>query len=501
MNPQPTEIERRYGAKAAQEWSYVLDFLELQTGFSSNLILVPDASAARVCAADLEAFLKTKGQRLEKIEFNTPHDLQEHFAPWLLEGANLDGAGAVWLASVSSAFDPKHSEWQSAWRYGAARVNERRDELIRRYQIPIFVATATWTNETIRQAAPDWWSVRSLVVSLKPEFTPSDFRPEQRERALVMGRLTLQENPSGDELLDPDIALETAAQLRGVKGEEKVLIRMLERAYQGLIYRDRYAEAEAVAREVLAVEEFMNPSILEKADSLNNLGFALLNQGRFEEAEKSFRTELEWKEKGGASLTSRGNTMDFLGRVLLDSGRLTEAETAFRTALEWQELGGDSFASRGITIDSLGHVLLDSGRLAEAEIAFRTALEWTEGGGVSLKSRGTTMHYLGIVFLYSHQLDEAEKAFRKALEWKKTGRASLFNQGITVYSLGLVLEQFGRLEEAEKVFLQSIEIETLSGTPPRFIQITRDALTRVQKLLNRPDPSLKISPENDSNYS
>ncbi len=459
MKPQATEIERRYGAKAAQEWSYVMDFLELQTGFSSNLILVPDASAARVCAAELEAFLKTKGQRLEKIEFNTPEDLQEQFAPWLLEGANMDGAGAVWLASVSSAFDPKHSEWQSAWRYAAARVNERRDELIRRYKIPIFVATAAWTNETIRQAAPDWWSVRSLVVRLKPEVTLSDIRPEQRERALEMGRLTLQEDYSGDALLDPDIALETIAQLRGVSGEEKTLIRMLERAYKGLMYRERYAEAEAVAREWLAVEKSIANYILENADALSMVGQAQLFQGHLEEAEQAFRTALEWKEKRGDSLTSRGMTMSLLGRVLQISKRLKEAEQVLRTALEWKEKGGDSLTSRGITIDHLGRVLVESGRLEEAEKAFRTALEWAEKGGDSLASRGVMMFFLGRVLVES-----------------------------------------GRLEEAEKAFLQSIEMGIQGGDTPESLQITRDALALIQQHL-KSAPTLNTSTENASSES
>jgi Flp pilus assembly protein TadD len=496
MKTQATEIERRYGAKAAQEWSYVLDFLELQTGFSSNLILVPDASAARVCAAELEAFLKTKGQRLEKIEFSTPEDLQEHFAPWLLEGANLEGAGAVWLASVSSAFDPMHSEWQSAWRYAAARVNERRDELIRRYQIPIFVATAAWTNETIRQAAPDWWSVRSLVVRLKPEFTPSDIRPEQREQALEMGRLTLQEDYSGDELLDPDIALETATQLQGVEGEEKTLIRMLERAYKGLMYRERYAEAEETARNMLVVEESIDAPKLEKAGSLNNIGQAQLNQGHIEDAEKSLKTALEWLETSGNSLIRRGIIMHTLGNVLHDSSRLDEAEKAFRTALEWKETDGDSQTSLAITMYELGRVLLHSGHLEEAEKAFRRALERKEIDGDSLAFRGITIHGLGCVLLASGRLEEAEKAFRTALERKETVGDSLTSRGITMDALGRVLLASGRLEEAERAFLQSIEMRIQSGDTPESLQLSRDALTLVQQL-NRLDPSLSISLKND----
>ncbi len=479
------ELEHRFGKQAAEEWSYLLDFLELSSGFSSNIILVPDAGAARVCAFELEQYLKTKGQRLEQIEISTPEDLQAQFAPWLLEGANIEGAGAIWLASVSTKFDPQHEAWRSAWQYAAARVNERRDELIRRYNIPIFIVTAVWTNEVLQISAKDWWSIRSMLVNIKPEVVLSDLRLEQRAEALEMGKRTLQEDISGDELLDPDIALETAAQLRGVKGEEKILIRMLERAFYSLMHRERYVEAEAVAREVLTLEETTGASILEKAGSLHNMGGTLISQGRLEEAEKAFRTSLEWKQQGEDTLTSQGITMDYLGRVLQDSGRLEEAEKAFRTSLDWLEQSGASLTSRGITMNELGCVLRNTGRLKEAEKVFRTVLDWGEQGKTSLTSQGITMDYLGRVLRDSGRLEEAEKAFRTSLEWLEQGRASLASRGITMELLGRVLRDSGRLEEAQKVFLKSIEIRMQGGDTPENLQITRESLARVQEKLNR----------------
>ncbi len=479
------ELEHRFGKQAAEEWSYLLDFLELSTGFSSNIILVPDAGAARVCASLLEQFLKTKGQRLEQIEIGTPEELQAQFAPWLLEGANLEGAGAIWLASVSTKFDPQHQAWRSAWQYAVARVNERRDELMRRYNIPIFIVAAIWTNEVLQMSAKDWWSIRSMLVNIKPEVMLSDLRLEQRENALEMGRQVLQEDNSSDALLDPDIALETAAQLRGVKGEEKMLIRMLIRAYGGLMHRQRYVEAEAVAREVLAIEEMIGALVLEKVGSLTGIGITLMLQGRLKEAEKALRTSLEWAEQGEDSLTSRGITMHALGQVLHHSGRLEEAEKALRVCLEWQEKDDASLTSRGITMDYLGRVLHDSGRLEEAEKAFRTSLELAERGGDTLTSRGITMDYLGRVLHDSGRLEEAEKALRTSLELAEQGGDTLTSRGILLHILGRVLHDSGRLEEAEKTFVKSIDIRIQGGDIPENIQFTRDALAQVQEKLNR----------------
>ncbi len=479
------ELEHRFGKQAAEEWSYLLDFLELSTGFSSNIILVPDAGAARVCASLLEQFLKTKGQRLEQIEIGTPEELQAQFAPWLLEGANLEGAGAIWLASVSTKFDPQHQAWRSAWQYAVARVNERRDELIRRYNIPIFIVAAVWTNEMLQLSAKDWWSIRSMLVNIKPEVVLSDLRPEQRDNALEMGRQVLREDVSGDALLDPDLALETAAQLRGVKGEEKTLIRILERAYHGLIHRERFAEAEAIAREALSVEEATNTTTSEKIGSLLKIGFALLRQDQLYEAEKVLLIALELEEANGNSPFTHGNIMDLLGRVYFELGRLNEAEKAFELALELMDRSNVSLAIRGIILDFLGRVLLESHRLEEAEKVFRASLKCLKEGGASLAESSVTMSSLGHALLELGHLEESEQTFRTALELAIKGGASLTSCGIVIDALGLVLVSSGRLEEAEKAFVKSIDMRIQGGDTLESLQITRNHLARVQEKLNR----------------
>jgi tetratricopeptide (TPR) repeat protein len=492
---QPTELERRFGKTASERWVQLLRHLDLIDGFSFVVVLVPDETASRICATELEKYLKTRGQRLERLEYATPEMLRENLAVDVLTRVpNDDHLGAIWLSSVTNRFDPKHNDWETAWRYAAARINERRDALRARYNATLIVVGAPWLQETLREAAPDWWSIRSLVIRLQPDFTANELSFKDNFPILESIHAFPQDQ-SEDALLDPDFVLEQAAKLRGVKGQEKNLIQLLNRSISSLLNRGRCVEAEQYAREMLELEEIIGESILEKAGSYTNIGHALLDQGRLDEAEQATRKALELQELGMESLAVRATTLSLLGRVFLfsnrleeaeitlrtalkwldpesnessitmyllgsvlsDLGRFEESEKAFKTALEWVKSSGDSLKNRGYLMISLSPVLYKLGRFEEAETTLRTALEWAESDGDSLLIRGSIMENYGQFLFASGRLEEAENAFRTALEWEKVGGASFMRRGITMSLLGLMLEKSGRFEEAEAAFKQARE--------------------------------------------
>ncbi len=490
---QPTELERRFGTTATERWEQLLRHLDLINGFSFVVMLVPDETASRICATELEKHLKIRGQRLERLEYATPEMLRENLALDVLTRVpNDEHLGAIWLSNVISRFDPKYKDWDAAWRYAAARVNESRDALRARYYATLIVVGAPWLQETLREAAPDWWSIRSLVIRLQPDFIPNELSLEPAQAFPY---------ESEDALLDPDFTLEQAAKLRGVKGQEKNLIQLLNRSISSLLNRGRCVEAEQYAREMLELEETIGESILEKAGSYINIGNALLDQGRLEEAEQAARKALELQELGAESLAVRATTLSLLGRVFLfsnrleeaeitlrtalkwldpesnessitmyllgsvlsDLGRLEESEKAFRIALEWVKSNGKSLKNRGFLMISLSPVLYKLGRFEEAKTTLRTALEWAETDGDSLLTRGLIMQQLGQLLFASGRLEEAEQALRTALEWEEVGGASFMRRGNTLKALGLVLEKAGRTEEAQAAFNQAREWQQLDA--------------------------------------
>jgi tetratricopeptide (TPR) repeat protein len=460
---QPTELERRFGKTASERWAQLLRHLDLIDGFSFVVVLVPDETASRICATELEKYLKTRGQRLERLEYTTPENLRENLALDVLTRVpNDEHLGAIWLSNVTNRFDPKHNDWDVAWRYAAARVNESRDALRARYNGTLIVVGAPWLQETLREAAPDWWSIRSLVIRLQPDFTANELSFKNNFPVLESIHAFPQDQ-SENALLDPDFVLEQAARLRGVKGQEKNLIQLLNRAFAALMNRERSVEAEQYAREMLELEETIGESILEKAGTYTSIGYALLDQGRLEEAEECVKKALEWQELGGASLTVRAITLDLLGRVFLNSDRLLGAEQAFGVVLKWLEFDENSLQARSFTMYGLGHVLSRLGRLEEAEKAFRTTLEWTKQSGSSLTNRGLVMCSLAIVLQNLGRSEEAESAFQTAINWGESNGDSLVSRGLLMYEYSQFLFDVGRVEEAEKAFRTALEWQETGG--------------------------------------
>jgi Tfp pilus assembly protein PilF/2-polyprenyl-3-methyl-5-hydroxy-6-metoxy-1,4-benzoquinol methylase len=114
----------------------------------------------------------------------------------------------------------------------------------------------------------------------------------------------------------------------------------------------RFADAERIYRQVLAV-------MPDSGAALNNLGDALCVLGRADEAEACFRQAL-MLSPGDAEAHNN------LGALLFEMGR-ADAETSFRTALT---LNPDHVQAHA----NLGAVLHSQQRLAEAEASYRRAL-------------------------------------------------------------------------------------------------------------------------------
>jgi len=79
----------------------------------------------------------------------------------------LDAADLVWVECIAS--DPPSTDegqpWAEAWRWVMMRLNERRG-LLSRSGAPLILAAAHELKITFREAAPDLWSVRALVLEL-----------------------------------------------------------------------------------------------------------------------------------------------------------------------------------------------------------------------------------------------------------------------------------------------------------------------------------------------
>ena len=367
-------IERRYGVTAANEWQRVLSHFVLAEGFALLVLTVPDRDGAELCRNELARLLAEDRKRLIALEPTSPEELVR-LASALPEQPADAAIGAVWLSAVVPRSAADHPAWEAAWRRSLAGLNQQRNPLRRRFAWPLLIVGADWVAPTMRDFAPDLWSVRTQVVRIEPD---RDRRAELEPRPPAASRD--EPRAVGGPSPDPEMALREAARLRGIAGRERALAAMLERAGAGYFGRDELGAAETVLREAADLRSRFDTPI-EAGIALHELGRAIRVQGRAAEAEEMFRRALALAEEGGATAVFRGITAHELGRAIRDQDRSAEAEAMFRRALALKEEGDATAVSRGITMNELGRAIRDQGRAAEAEAMFRRALALKEEDG------------------------------------------------------------------------------------------------------------------------
>jgi arylsulfatase A-like enzyme/Tfp pilus assembly protein PilF len=169
--------------------------------------------------------------------------------------------------------------------------------------------------------------------------------------------------------------------------------------------RLRYAEAAALAREVVQARPQMS-------EGYEQLALALRQLERHDEAIAALREGV--RRAGGKESLQRQ-----LGLALSEAGQAPEAVEVLRPLAD----GTDS-----ATLNALGIALSDSGRHAEAEAALRRVVE-------RYPSDPKGSENLGIVLLRMDRIAEARDALRKALEINPGLPIAWNTLGVALYRL------------------------------------------------------------------
>jgi hypothetical protein len=223
-----------------------LSHFALDDGFALLVLVVPDRAGAQLCAAELERVLADRGHRLMRFEASTPGDLWGS-ATAVLEHPQDVNAGAVWLAAPDPAAVRNFPEWKAAWQHTLEGLNQQRNPLRRRLQVPLVMVMAPWVVPLFRDVAPDLWSVRSQVIRIEPEM---------RERGTPVEQTALDRgNESRSTATAPDagLAAKEVERLRRVPGRERELATMLQRLGAALTGQGDFAGAEAALREAASL--------------------------------------------------------------------------------------------------------------------------------------------------------------------------------------------------------------------------------------------------------
>jgi tetratricopeptide (TPR) repeat protein len=232
---------------------------------------------------------------------------------------------------------------------------------------------------------------------------------------------------------------------------------------QRLYQRGKYAEAEALCRQAVAVfEEVLGPKHPLTATSYNNLANNLHAQGRAGRAEPLFRKALAVDEQVlGPTHPDTASTCNGLALNLQAQGRVKEAEPLLRQALAvCKDVLGPRHPYTALGCNNLAVNLKLQGRYQEAEPLYRQALAIQEQV-LGRRHRDTAQGYnnLGVNLQAQGRLQEAESLLRQALAvWEEVLGPKHPDTATSYASLAFNLDDQGRAREAEPLYRQALAV-------------------------------------------
>lgn len=229
---------------------------------------------------------------------------------------------------------------------------------------------------------------------------------------------------------------------------------------EGIVARDRFkpAEAEALYRKSLAIQEKLAPNSLVLASTYVGLSNVALDRGQLAIAEPFLRKALAIQEKLAPESLSIAITYHNLGVLESELGMLVAADANLRRALAIRKSHStEPFVLAG-TYDSLGNVCLSRGRLDEAESFYLKALAIHRTAPRSLDLARTYAN-LGSLAASRGRLEVAEDYYRKDLAITQELASGSLDLAVSYDNLGFVALNRGKLDEAEAFYRRALAIQ------------------------------------------
>jgi tetratricopeptide (TPR) repeat protein len=402
--PNPTFLESlasRYNPADSPDWQPLIRHFELGQGFAFIVLLVPNDDWAEVCREELDSFLRTRGEHIMQVPIASPADLQ-NLAGTLLDMRAETRAGAIWVARAVPEALPDYQVWFKAWRQGVAWLNQYRNPLRRQFEIPVIFVGAPWLQAVLRENAPDLWSVRTLVVRVKPEVTEtvSEMRFPSPDYAV----------PSRGP--DPVFALKEANRFRGKPGAELAVARLLYRAGLGYAARNQWPQAVEAFSESFEIRQRTAAPPEDVADAAYELGTALTWLSQYDRATAVLLQARSAYERVG-NLLGSAQSLWALGNVALQNSDPKAASAYYEEGLVIFR-GLSDVPGEANCIAGLGDVALRAGDDEAGRLRYEEALSLFRSIN-NARAEAHCISGLGDIALWSADLQTANARYQEAL--------------------------------------------------------------------------------------
>ena len=357
-------------------------------------------------------------------------------------------ADCVWIESIHSEFpaqgkDGKDS-WILAWDHFLLRANEHRDAARRHLRGSLILAAPPRVKPRARDAAPDLWSIRSLVLDLTPM---SELVGGRTDR----GNLEAQRTPDSAESGDPDIPVdidfvgaEIERTLRIIRDNREFspegLVRGLGRAVAGHLYKGETRKAVDLAREAVDLlrarprgNDLLAEALTLLSEAVRADGDIAASADQLDEAVMLRRNVLTADGETSYGLRGLAIGLNKAGDVRTESGDLEAATSAFEESLAicrrvLDVYGETSQALRdlAVSLERIGDIHRGAGELKAATSAFeeslaldRQLLDVYGETPQALRDLSISLNRMGAVHRATGDLKAATSAFEESLALRR----------------------------------------------------------------------------------
>src|SRR5216683_3863364 len=246
------------GPSGEEEWQRLRQQLELAEGFWLGFVFVRSPRQAASLRSRTEQLLRVHARATKAVVPETPDELRSALSDVFAKDSAA--VGCLWIECVRS--DPPLADgtagpWTSAWDSLLLRANERREAIRRHLAGGLVFAAPSEIKPRVRDAAPDIWSLRSLVleVASRPLQRPDeDFRVGLKDARIYSDRLAVNAP-------DAEFALaEAERRAAHAHADPRSISFALLQGVEGRLAEGRSRDAVEIARRAVGMLEEQAPN-------------------------------------------------------------------------------------------------------------------------------------------------------------------------------------------------------------------------------------------------
>jgi tetratricopeptide (TPR) repeat protein len=219
--------------------------------------------------------------------------------------------------------------------------------------------------------------------------------------------------------------------------------------------------------------------------NLNQVGLRAFGKGDYVEAQELLEAAVTEAEKFPGKDARLANSLNNLGRCLLEEGATADAEPKLKKALGvYTDLNGPESVEGADVLANLATLFSLKNDLAAAELNFKQALAIRQKKlGADHIEVADTLNELGGVFISEKKFDEAESVLKNALaiRYKAKGGDSPEVAAVNT-NLATLYCQTGKYGQAEKLYMRALSVDKkVLGADNPFLATILDGLSQAYK--------------------